>query len=341
VDLHFHGAFGIDLMTADQKALDRLSAQLWDAGISGFCATTLSTTKVELESAVRRLGSWIKAGSFPGAWPLGIHLEGPFIHPGACGAHPPGSIRPFSKAELLSLISASQDTIRLLTIAPEQLSAGSLTELREIAHKHQITLSLGHSRATEAQAKAAFDQGFTSLTHAWNALPFHHREPGPLGAALGRSDVFIELILDQIHVSPTVIRWTRALHPSNRTCLISDCVPAGGLSTPAGRPYRFGPLMVERHEGASRLPDGALAGGGLLLTESYAQWLLSESAATGLSAEQLFKESLTSLTDSPLAALKLPHSTLRSLRKLRQVDWQLDPQGRLCVIPVDSNSRRG
>ena len=34
-----------------------------------------------------------------------------------------------------------------------------------------ITVALGHSTATAGQAAAAFDQGVSMLTHAFNAMP--------------------------------------------------------------------------------------------------------------------------------------------------------------------------
>src|SRR3954471_14387376 len=122
IDLHFHGAYGIDLMTADERELDLLSASLWnDAGVAAFCPTTLSSPSRELAAAVHRLGSWIRRGRHPGARPLGIHLEGPFVHAEACGAHPPESLRPLSFEELDELWKASRETLKIITLAPELL----------------------------------------------------------------------------------------------------------------------------------------------------------------------------------------------------------------------------
>ncbi len=96
VDIHFHGAFGIDLMTATPAELEELAARLGDAGVAGFCATTLSAPAKELRAVTEKLGKWIRHcsdsrfSSDRAALPLGIHLEGPFIRQGACGAHPRG-----------------------------------------------------------------------------------------------------------------------------------------------------------------------------------------------------------------------------------------------------------
>ncbi len=203
IDIHFHGAFGIDLMSATAPELDFLSHQLWAHGIAGFCPTTLSAPFEILSDTVHRLGKWIRKGKFPGAKPIGIHLEGPFIHPTLCGAHPQKEIRAFDWKELLQLWTASQETLKMITIAPETLSTAQSIRLSQWAEEKKIHLSIGHSQATEKQAELAFQTGFKGVTHAWNALPFHHRNPGVMGAALGKKEIYLELILDQIHVSAT------------------------------------------------------------------------------------------------------------------------------------------
>jgi N-acetylglucosamine-6-phosphate deacetylase len=322
VDLHFHGAFGVDLMRATDTELDSLSEKLWQAGVSAFCPTTLTAPAHDLQAAVERLGHWIHRDQAPGAIPLGIHLEGPFISPHACGAHPPGIIRPFDWNELEALWKASQQTLKILTIAPETLRKGELSRLAAWSRKRGVKLSLGHSQATQEQAEKAFKGGFSGVTHAWNALPFHHRSPGPLGAALGRVDTHIEVILDGVHVSPTLIRWTLALHPE-RTCFVSDCTPAAGTADESW--HSFGPLQVRIAEGASRLPNGHLAGGGILLAEAYARWVETEAKARGLAPAALLRRTLRNVTTDPLAAVDVPASRLTR----RKVRWTASRLGRI------------
>src|SRR4051794_718693 len=60
IDLHFHGAFGIDLMTASPKDFRELSHRLWRTGVAGFCPTTLSAPAPLLREAVRKLGVCIR-----------------------------------------------------------------------------------------------------------------------------------------------------------------------------------------------------------------------------------------------------------------------------------------
>jgi N-acetylglucosamine-6-phosphate deacetylase len=328
VDLHFHGAFGIDLMTAPPERMTELGRELWSHGVGGFLATTLSTPRPELKDAVARMGSWIASGDHSrGALPLGIHLEGPFISPGACGAHPPGALRELDFEELEELWSVSRGTLKLLTVAPERLTPADLRRLSTWAQARGVVLSLGHSQATEQQAREAFAGGFSGVTHAWNALPFHHRAPGPLGAALGRKGIHVELILDQVHVAPTLIRWTLALHPHG-TCFVSDCVPAA--ATPAGSWHPFGSLRIRAAEGAARLENGALAGGARLLPEAYGEWLASEAGTRSPDRRKLFRKTHPCLTRHPLIALGLKPGRL-SARKIR---WFETPEGAIRARPA-------
>lgn len=319
-------------MKAGDGDLDQLSELLWNGGIAGFCPTTLSTHPGDLAQAVGRIGRWIKNFSPKkrGALPLGIHLEGPFINEACCGAHPPELIRPLNFQELENLWYQSHETLRILTIAPETLSRESLHELTQWAKKRKISLSLGHSKASEKQAETAFDAGFRGITHAWNALPFHQRAPGPIGAAMKRDDTYIELIIDQVHVAPTVMKWTQDLHPAERLCMISDCVPAA--ETSGSQDYSFGPLTIRYHEGACRLHNGSLAGGGKLLTRSFGQWLEFLAKKPG-DFKTLLKESLPSITTAPLWAIQIPEQRLAS----RKVDWCMS-QGKLVAQPVDSST---
>lgn len=324
-------------MSASEAELAELGARLWVDGIAGYCPTTLSTDPKILAQAVSRLGSWIQSEArrrdTTRALPLGIHLEGPFINSACCGAHPPSLIRKLDLTELEQLWKLSCQTLKILTIAPETLSPEELKSLAKWAKERKISLSLGHSKATETQANEAFSAGFRGITHAWNALSFHQRSPGALGAALGNDQNYIELIMDQIHVAPSVMEWTQKLHPANRLCMISDCVPAA--ETFSGETYPFGPLKIQFKDGACRLPGGSLAGGGKSLTRSFREWVQFQAARNGDVPRALpiiLKKMIPSITQAPLFALQLPPAKLSKYR----VEWSVLANGQVQVSPIDS-----
>ncbi len=317
-------------MHASPGELQELSKSLWDDGVAGFCPTTVSAAPGELKEALTRIGRWIRSEAAPGALPLGIHLEGPFINEAFRGAHPSSAIRPVRIAELSDLWEASQRTLKIITISPENLiankgSANGLNSVVSWARSHRIRLSLGHSQATETEAHQAFKAGFRGLTHAWNALPFHHRSPGPLGAAVGSPDVFIETIIDQVHVSPTLIRWLLRLHSPDRICFISDAAPAAGC--PEEQSVPFGPLQVHTERGACRLKDGSLAGGGEVLSAAFRRWVESESQRLRRPVRSLMKETLPCVTTTPLKYLGIGPSQVEAIRKTRQVVWNVTRKG--------------
>lgn len=326
VDLHFHGAFGIDLMSAEPKELNFLSNELWKKGVAGFSATTLSAGAADLSATVKRLGAWIRSDSAPGAKPLGIHLEGPFINPEAAGAHPQGILRKLTLTELESLWELSQKTLQILTVAPETLDNATLSELSKWAKKRKVRLSIGHTRCTKAQAETAFKTGFTGVTHAWNALSYHHREPGVLGAALGRADTYVELIPDEVHVAPGFIDWTLALHEAG-TFFVSDAAPAA--CTDGSHFHAFGDLQCRMKDGASRLENGALAGGGFLLPDSFGSWISREAKRKKTTVEKLLKAHLFRIHSLPLQAIFMKKPAQKAFLKNFPVEWEITRNGAL------------
>jgi N-acetylglucosamine-6-phosphate deacetylase len=333
IDLHFHGAFGTDLMTAAKPELDALSDALWKRGVAGFCATTLSASRPNLLESVTRLGGWIRGGSAPGARPLGIHLEGPFLNRNAAGAHTPGILRDFKFEELESLWEASKGTIKILTLAPETLSPETRKQLGAWARKRKVRLSIGHTRCTLAQARDALRDGFTGVTHAWNALAWHHRDPGALGAAFGDPKARVEIIPDGVHVDPILVDWTLALHP-NGTFFVSDAAPAAG--TDGSSFHRFGDLECRFQDGGSRLANGALAGGGSVLSDMFCRWVAETAARRKIPAEKLLKTHLDRVHRIPLEAIFLPKSALKKFPVTYEIRGRGTGKAGISALPISA-----
>lgn len=289
IDTHFHGAYGIDLMSVqkDQKGmadLNLLAEKLFSANVVGFCPTTLSAAWENTLATVAVLGEWTKSiqrnsrfgrqrtGKNAKSYPFGLHLEGPFLNPNAAGAHPPNAIIDFSFARLEMLWKESQNTIKIITLAPELLSNTAQKNLVKWANQRKIRLQIGHTKATHSQAQRALENGFHGVTHAWNAMHFHHREPGVLGAAIAQNSTsFIEIIPDGIHVHPALVTFFSQTLPE-RLLWVSDAAPCAGLFP--GESCTFGPLKVQNTpESGARVilknssdENSPLAGGGTLLS---------------------------------------------------------------------------
>ncbi|MGZ6971182.1 MAG: hypothetical protein ACXVID_05930, partial [Thermoanaerobaculia bacterium] len=61
VDLHIHGAFGIDVLTASPAGLDRLAAGLLARGVTGFLPTLVPQPLDEMAATAARLSAWMRS----------------------------------------------------------------------------------------------------------------------------------------------------------------------------------------------------------------------------------------------------------------------------------------
>jgi N-acetylglucosamine-6-phosphate deacetylase len=251
VDIHVHGGGGGDADTGTDAMLAAHRAH----GTTRSMLSLVSGTVEHLAATLRDLAPVVRADPLL----LGVHLEGPFLSPDNKGAHDPEVLVAPSPEAVDALIAAADGVLAQVTMAPELPGA---PEAIERLLRAGVRVAVGHTTADLATAGAAFDAGASILTHAFNAMPgLHHREPGPIGAALERPGVTLELIADGLHVHPVVLAALFRAAP-DRVALITDAMAAAGFGDGS---YRLGSLDVEVRDGAARLASGSLAGSTLTL----------------------------------------------------------------------------
>ncbi len=263
IDLQVNGAVGFDFAYTDPAGMRAAADWCMAHGTTGFLATLVSAPCLRLRQAMSNV-----ARAAPPAV-LGVHLEGPFISPKQKGAHEGSHILPPSLGRLENLLEGYEGYVRLMTLAPELPGADEVID-RVLAAG--AVPALGHSDANYGQALAAVDRGVRGFTHLFNAMrPFHHREPGPVGAALD-TDAYVELICDGVHVHPAAVRLAAKVKGFDRICLVSDAMAAAGLPDGA---YALGGRPVAVCDGEARLADGTLAGSTLsmnLAVKHFMDW---------------------------------------------------------------------
>ena len=264
VDVHVHGGAGGQAAGDDPRAVADgvLRAARFHASHGTTClvATTVSDTADRLLAAAAGVRIAMGLAAPDGAVVAGVHLEGPWLARNRCGAHDPATLRLPDPVELQDLIDAAGGAIRLLTLAPELQGAPSMISAATAAG---IVVSVGHTDATYAQARAAFDAGARHMTHLGNAMRgIDRREPGPIAAALADERVTVELIADGHHVHPALLRLAATAAPG-RLVAITDAISATGL--PDGR-HRLGALTVSVSEGRAVLADQPETLAGSVLT---------------------------------------------------------------------------
>ena len=253
IDQHIHGGFGVDLMQATPAELAHFSSSLLAHGVTSYLATTLTEDRTVISKALSTLAEYQTNQSPRAAQMVGIHLEGPFVHPSYPGAQSQAHIIAPDKVLLQEFQATAKQSIKLMTYAPEW--GHSL--FTSFALSLGIVPSIGHSSATLEEVDQALQEGAKQITHFHNASsPYHHRHPGVINAGLYR-DISVELIADGYHLDPLVVEGVITLKGATKVHLITDAVSAMGQ--PDGT-YHLGPYDVTKQAGTVRLADGTLAG---------------------------------------------------------------------------------
>jgi N-acetylglucosamine-6-phosphate deacetylase len=264
IDVHIHGWGGHSAM-GGRAALDGMARALLRRGVTSFLPTAWSAPLEALGTFAGDVRGWLGTSPADGSGPLGFNLEGPFLAVARKGAHDPAHLR--APADVSSdALEPLLDGLRLLTIAPELPGA---IELIAAAVARGIRVSLGHSDATLAEARAGYAAGATSTTHLFNAMSgVDHRKPGLATAALADDAVHVELIADGVHVDPALWPMIARTKPPGRLLLVSDALFLSGTST---RRAKVGGLDVEIVDGRVVLAGtSTLAGCVIALDEAVA-----------------------------------------------------------------------
>jgi|CXWL01.1.fsa_nt_gi N-acetylglucosamine-6-phosphate deacetylase len=258
IDIHIHGAYGMDFMSATADDLIALADKLGNCGYEGFLPTTVAASAREVSSAIESLPDHPMI--------LGFHLEGPFISPEFPGAQPQQSIidPPLIESEWDYILDHPK--LRIVTLAPERPNALALIARLQ---KRGVIVSIGHSDATYDEARFGYEFGATHITHTFNAMRrFHHREAGVTGYAFKNPALECELIYDRIHVCKESADILLRFKGQESVIAVSDSSAATGLAK--GTNLEMWGQQVETGTKCVYLAGTlTLAGSGITLLDSF------------------------------------------------------------------------
>lgn len=228
IDSHMHGAMGCKL--SDTDPLPDLEKITQYEATQGVTTIALGSTCSDFDHLLRQFDLAVEAAQHAkGAKIAALHAEGPFINPSRKGAMDERFILSPSISQLDQLIAHGKGLLRLVTLAPEM--AGSM-EVIAYAVQQGLTVSMGHTDATYAQAMAAIAAGATQSTHTFNAMrALNHREPGILGAALTDPRVTCEMICDHTHLHPAILKLIYQIKGADKINIVSDSEHGAGIET--------------------------------------------------------------------------------------------------------------
>jgi N-acetylglucosamine-6-phosphate deacetylase len=279
IDVHVHGAVGHEMMDANPDGLRAMAQFYAQHGVTGFLPSTWTAPNDQIMAALELVAE-LQGPQVNGATILGVHLEGPYLSLDKPGAMRQQDIRHAERNEALSYLAVG--VIRLLSIAPEYEENKWL--IGECVRRG-VTVSVAHTGATYEQIVEAERLGVSHATHTYNAMTgLLHRAPGALGAVMTLSDIYCELIADNIHVHPAAMKLLYAAKGPHHLVLITDSVGSNGL--PDGNYEQDGRTVVVSN-GTIHLENGTLAGSSLTMDRGLKNLM----TATGQTLEQLWQTS--------------------------------------------------
>lgn len=217
IDLQIYGSGG-QLFSAYPTAetLQQMDDDLLRKGTTGFLACVATNSmEVVYQSLDAAKGYRGQARGF-----LGLHLEGPYLNVKRRGAHIAAYIHKAELDEVKRLLDYADGTVKMMTLAAELQDDEVISYLLD----NNVVLSLGHSDASFEEATAAYNNGFATTTHLFNAMPsIHHRAPNLPVAVFNHPTAMASIIADGNHVDFEMLKMSQRLM-KDRLFLITDAV---------------------------------------------------------------------------------------------------------------------
>ena len=227
IDVHIHGAMGIDVNVADVEGLFEIGKFLARNGVTSWLPTLVPDSDENYGRVIAAVDQLMEIqDNEPLARAVGVHYEGVFANEKMCGALRREFFKTFPTSQLSELPKLNRG-VHMTTYAPEVEGGIGLT--RELVREGWIA-SIGHTKADVETLDKAFESGARHLTHFYNAMTgLHHRDVGVVGWALTNPDVTFDIIADGIHVHPKMLEFACRTKGIENVSLISDSIAAAGM----------------------------------------------------------------------------------------------------------------
>jgi N-acetylglucosamine-6-phosphate deacetylase len=253
IDIHTHGALDHTFNEPDAEAFATITKENMRRGVTSLLATISTAPIPDMVKCLEFSRQWMHE-LHEGSQVLGVHLEGPYFSMAQKGAQDPENIRTPDDGTLDVLLE-HHDVMRIMTSAPELSGALELTaKLARLG----IVPAAGHSSAKEEDVLAAMRVGLRHIVHIWSGQSSTVREgpwrkPGLLEAALVFDGLTVEMIADNKHLPPTLMKLAYKCIRADCLCIVSDATSGAGM--PEGARFRMGEMEYEVYDGVGMMFD--------------------------------------------------------------------------------------
>ena len=261
IDTHNHGGNGYGY-NCRKNELEKVENRLSSVGVTSVLATWESSTIDDTLIFIEKMRDMKDKNYLKNIELLGIHLEGPYFNKARKGMHQERFIRLASKKEVNLILEAACGLVKVWSLAPEFQENMNVIEMMV---NNGISVALAHTEADYDTAMEAFSRGANRVTHAFNAMPALNQRYNGIITAAWQHGAFMELIADNHHVSPTVMKMFVSASDPDKIVLVSDNNECSGLEDGS---YNVHNRKLVVTSGRLELESGILAGGIIGLNQS-------------------------------------------------------------------------
>lgn len=266
IDIHNHGAIGVDVNAGSVEDFLRLAKFLAQNGVTAWLPTLVPDADENYAKIIGNIEELMHRQENKAiAQALGVHYEGVFANEKMCGALHTEYFKTFADGDEFTDLPKINDeqAVHFMTLAPEIENGIEL--IRELK-KQDWTVSIGHTKSDTKTLDAAFDAGARHLTHFFNAMTgLHHRDVGVVGWGLTNDEVSFDIIADGVHVHPKMLEFACRSKQPDKVILISDSVAPTGLGNGE---FELWNEKISVVGGKTRNENGSIAGSVITIADA-------------------------------------------------------------------------
>lgn len=278
IDLHVHGGGGADFMDETVDSFETAVRAHRDHGTTLLYPTAMAATFEDLRTFLEVFQKFA-ATSELGKLTPGVHLEGPYFfgaNSNSRGAQKGDVLRLPDPEEVEKLLAVAKGCIHRWDASPELEGAcwfgNKMVE-------EGILCAAAHTDATAAEAVLGFQNGFSHVTHFYNATSLHRKREqtvyaGVVEATYLNDNVTVELIGDGCHIPKEDVYLAKKIKGAEQVSIITDGTRLSGTDAKTGKlgsKKNGTDVIVE--DGVAKLPDRTFFAGSIATMDRCLQVL--------------------------------------------------------------------
>lgn len=273
IDVHTHGGGGYPFEGTVDDIIGGVNFHLCH-GTTSICPTISAAPIDDMRRSVANVKAAmdderVKANI------IGAHLEGPYLSLAQTGAQAGACITFPIKNDYISIVNEYPGVVARWTYAPENDEGADFARYMRDAG---IVTSAGHTNATYADMKLAYDAGCRLVTHLYSCTSTVTRKQGfrSLGvieSTFLEDGIVAEIIADGKHLPPELIRMIYKIKGADGIIAVTDSLSLAGTDVKTGR-MSLTDFIIE--DGVCKLLDRSAFAGSIATADILLRVLTKE-----------------------------------------------------------------